>query len=452
MHQVLIMLRWQEALLERSRMAEEVQRRRVAMLGRTGGGGGRESTDGLVVLLALYGDLQRSCPESLTDATQPLAALPSWHPTHARALRRGLTSPRTIDVTGPVQLLVEWSDGGDGDGGAQQEAGNGPAVPTEAAAGSRRVSLRLAAGGTKSGLEGFWDPCDGYPKQLLVRYSFLGKIHQVVIDDDHGVRCPLRRHIVAGAPAPLLGGTMEPTFPPSSPASPPPGVAAVPAPHATSPSLLLSPRGGRTLFGDLTNTTNGARGRAAAAKKEAGDVERVGGRGGGGGGRGGAAAAPVVVAAPRTAARRRSPMTAARVRKAREGAVAGIAGDLSARLSAAAEGGPTTAASSSASSSSSSSSHPLPSAASSTSTVVATARKRPEGFTFFSLYGVVAVVGVVGASVAAVSAWGGLPPSLVALLPPLPAPLAVWHGRLLLSAAGARASLARVREMVVVRG
>ena len=74
-----------------------------------------------------------------------------------------------INVTIPVQCLVEESS---------------------------RIILYE---GSKSGLAGFYDPCsdDGDDldmKHLLIRYSYQGKLHQVLIKDREQLRCPRSTH------------------------------------------------------------------------------------------------------------------------------------------------------------------------------------------------------------------------------------------------------------------
>lgn len=83
-----------------------------------------------------------------------------------------------IDVAGPLQCLVEVT--------AKDSA-------TEAAV----VQLFVAGGkGTSKAYttEGFWDPCDeaGEEKAVWVRYSFLGRLHEALVDDEAPLKCPLR--------------------------------------------------------------------------------------------------------------------------------------------------------------------------------------------------------------------------------------------------------------------
>ena len=73
-----------------------------------------------------------------------------------------------INVTIPVQCLVEESS---------------------------RIILYE---GSKSGLAGFFDPCntddEDDSRHLLIRYSYQGKIHQTLIKDQEQLRCPRSTH------------------------------------------------------------------------------------------------------------------------------------------------------------------------------------------------------------------------------------------------------------------
>lgn len=52
--------------------------------------------------------------------------------------------------------------------------------------------LIIPAGRSKSKLIGFFDPCVGERKQLLIRYMFQGALHELVVDDEDAVAAPLR--------------------------------------------------------------------------------------------------------------------------------------------------------------------------------------------------------------------------------------------------------------------
>ena len=56
--------------------------------------------------------------------------------------------------------------------------------------------LNLFAG-SKSDLAGFFDPCFGEEKNLLIRYKYQNKLHQVIIRDDEQLRCPRVSHQLA---------------------------------------------------------------------------------------------------------------------------------------------------------------------------------------------------------------------------------------------------------------
>ena len=44
--------------------------------------------------------------------------------------------------------------------------------------------------GSKSGLAGFFDPCEDKDKHLVIQYSYRGQIHQAQIQDREQLRCP----------------------------------------------------------------------------------------------------------------------------------------------------------------------------------------------------------------------------------------------------------------------
>lgn len=67
-----------------------------------------------------------------------------------------------IDVTVPLQALVHHSQ------------------------------LSVPQGRSKSGLVGFYDPCYGERKRLVVMYTFKGKPHRAVVDDEALLLLPLR--------------------------------------------------------------------------------------------------------------------------------------------------------------------------------------------------------------------------------------------------------------------
>ena len=50
--------------------------------------------------------------------------------------------------------------------------------------------------GSKSDLAGFFDPCFGKDdeKHLLIRYSYQGRVHQVIVRDKEQLRCPRVSH------------------------------------------------------------------------------------------------------------------------------------------------------------------------------------------------------------------------------------------------------------------
>lgn len=65
-----------------------------------------------------------------------------------------------IDVTKPVQYLV------------------------------RDSKILVPGGASKVMLKGFYDPVNGYPKVLAIRYMFMGRLHQAVVNDFDRIRVP----------------------------------------------------------------------------------------------------------------------------------------------------------------------------------------------------------------------------------------------------------------------
>ncbi|GAB5588185.1 hypothetical protein Unana1_03085 [Umbelopsis nana] len=71
-----------------------------------------------------------------------------------------------VDVTIPVQALVNDS------------------------------KLTIPGGHAKSNILGFYDPCLGEAKQLVIKYRFQNRLHEVTVEDTAPVACPLRSHIL----------------------------------------------------------------------------------------------------------------------------------------------------------------------------------------------------------------------------------------------------------------
>lgn len=67
-----------------------------------------------------------------------------------------------VDVTVPLQALVHHSQ------------------------------LSIPQGRSKSGLVGFYDPCHGEKKSLVVIYTFKGREHRAIVDDEALVLLPFR--------------------------------------------------------------------------------------------------------------------------------------------------------------------------------------------------------------------------------------------------------------------
>lgn len=99
----------------------------------------KEGPEGLIILEARYGHLS-----SATTAT-----------THENSIK-------IIDVSVPLQALVKDS------------------------------TLRIATTASKSNLTGFYDPCIGDEKSLLIKYSFRSQVHSVLYKDTDPIVLPNR--------------------------------------------------------------------------------------------------------------------------------------------------------------------------------------------------------------------------------------------------------------------
>jgi hypothetical protein len=122
----------------------------------------KEHGDGFFVRSALYGDAR-----TLSSVLQNISG---GKPCNAAKI--AAKYPVLLDVTDIIQSMVEITD---------RDASSEAAV----------VQLVLPAG-SKAALEGIWDPCDGNSKKLWIRYEFLEKVHEALIDDEASLKCPLK--------------------------------------------------------------------------------------------------------------------------------------------------------------------------------------------------------------------------------------------------------------------
>ncbi|RCI06439.1 hypothetical protein CU098_002663, partial [Rhizopus stolonifer] len=56
--------------------------------------------------------------------------------------------------------------------------------------------LTIPGGHSKSNILGFYDPCLGEKKKLLVQYRFRHRLHQVTVEDTAALICPAQAHLV----------------------------------------------------------------------------------------------------------------------------------------------------------------------------------------------------------------------------------------------------------------
>jgi len=118
------------------------------------------SKNGLVIIVALYGKLFNDVKELLPEVNAMLE-IGSKSSGPIENVDSQLSSvPEVVNVTIPVQCLVE------------------------------EESRLILYEGSKSGLAGFFDPCEDKDKHLVIQYSYRGQIHQAQIQDREQLRCP----------------------------------------------------------------------------------------------------------------------------------------------------------------------------------------------------------------------------------------------------------------------
>lgn len=119
--------------------------------------------DGFVVVEAYYGKRDR-WPHLRQDQPHELYASVWDEPLEDHLESAGQDDQDWWDVTIPVMMLVQ------------------------------KGQLIIAGGRQKHKLLGFFDPCMGERKHLVVRYLFRGRLHHVVVDDVTQLTAPLRAH------------------------------------------------------------------------------------------------------------------------------------------------------------------------------------------------------------------------------------------------------------------
>ncbi|KAI8804954.1 hypothetical protein BJ742DRAFT_856333 [Cladochytrium replicatum] len=117
-----------------------------------------ESRNGLVIVEAIYGKI----PPTRRNRASEYSFLPSF----VLSGEENTSGESWIDVTIPVQALVNQSQ------------------------------LHISGGHSKAYIIGFYDPCLGENKRLLITYRFQGRLHEVEVDDTAAVAAPLRGHLI----------------------------------------------------------------------------------------------------------------------------------------------------------------------------------------------------------------------------------------------------------------
>ena len=163
-----------------------------------------ENKNGLVIVCALYGKLVSDNSENPVDldelmnkyAHTPTADEPpsgastptGFGEASQRSLRENLAlkHPEVIDVTVPVQCLVEDN--------SRLIIYEGRTMRYFKIA-TYFLDCWILSGGNKSDLAGFYDPAPlEEVKQLLVRYNYQGRLHEVMVNDSEGLKLPRTAH------------------------------------------------------------------------------------------------------------------------------------------------------------------------------------------------------------------------------------------------------------------
>lgn len=99
------------------------------------------------------------------------------------------SEPLIIDVSIPLQALVQNSQlvipGG------RSKVGHSSDRPFSTA-GVDLTQLLDSIGCSQKDLLGFYDPVPGAKKKLSIRYTFKGRIHELIVEDRAAVNAPMR--------------------------------------------------------------------------------------------------------------------------------------------------------------------------------------------------------------------------------------------------------------------
>lgn len=122
--------------------------------------------NGIIILVALYGQLLSESGELLEQLKTVLDSRSEGSCPPALEDSMFVQFPEVVDVTVPVQCLVE------------------------------ETSRLIFYEGSKSGLAGFFDPCECATerKHLLIQYSYQGQLHQAIVEDHEALRLPRSAH------------------------------------------------------------------------------------------------------------------------------------------------------------------------------------------------------------------------------------------------------------------
>lgn len=134
--------------------------------------------DGLIVVEAYYGK-RDGLPESCdVDASPDDLFAAAWgHEAAVVVAESEAAAPGAANTPPPPPPQQDWWD---------------VTVPVMMLV--HKSQLIVAGGRAKHKLLGFFDPCMGERKHLVVRYLFRGRLHEAVVDDVTQLTAPLRAH------------------------------------------------------------------------------------------------------------------------------------------------------------------------------------------------------------------------------------------------------------------
>ena len=203
-YQILNIIQMQNALQYRKSIDIIIEKLRYNMIF-------NYNSNSLLILLGLYGNIE-SLSIDWIDPTLSYSTIPYYWYKRKEALPPSVSNiniiPNTtietylptsvIDITSILQAQIELNSIPHKEISTQLLTPNGKiSTSNNSSLSSIAPNIQLVLPyGTKSKLEGFYDPCHNNQKFLLIRYIFLGKLHQIIYEDDQNIKLPLKKHMV----------------------------------------------------------------------------------------------------------------------------------------------------------------------------------------------------------------------------------------------------------------